>query len=474
MLHMIYGRTPKKVMSLINAISLALGLLINLPADAQGVKFQEGLTWKQLLKKAKEENKYIFVDCYTTWCGPCKAMDKEVYPDTSVGAILNDKFIAVKMQMDKTPKDNEAIQQSYQDAAFLADKYKVIMYPTYLFFSPNGTLVHKDHGLKQPPDFIAVVETALTPGRVYKDPFAEYDRLLSEYKNGEKNYSKLPYMVTKARDALQWGVADSLTKDYYKYLQKQPKRKIYTKENLEVIGNQITSSKDPFFHLFFPDGRKVNQVMGNIFYADNVVDRVIMLEDADPLLGKEGSETGVYHAEVANTPEPDWNKMFTTIKEKYDRKYAERNLLSAKIKWYGNYHRWPEWMAANIEKIEKFGVDTTNKLEDVDLNIVAWEIFMRSEDTSQINSAIRWMAGVARRNCCVPMGVKWDTYANLLHKAGRTDEALPWEQKAIQEAKDTNNKSDIKLFQATYQAMQSGLPTWAEHYAKIEKKATTE
>ncbi len=32
--------------------------------------------WKEVLAKAKAENKYIVVDCYTDWCGWCKVMDK--------------------------------------------------------------------------------------------------------------------------------------------------------------------------------------------------------------------------------------------------------------------------------------------------------------------------------------------------------------------------------------------------------------
>ena len=44
----------------------------------KGIHFVNGLSWQEVLQKAKAENKYIFVDCYATWCGPCKAMDKEV------------------------------------------------------------------------------------------------------------------------------------------------------------------------------------------------------------------------------------------------------------------------------------------------------------------------------------------------------------------------------------------------------------
>lgn len=38
-----------------------------------------GITFSQepldtLLHKAKEEGKLVFMDCYTSWCGPCKRL----------------------------------------------------------------------------------------------------------------------------------------------------------------------------------------------------------------------------------------------------------------------------------------------------------------------------------------------------------------------------------------------------------------
>ena len=45
-------------------------LLFSWNVFSQGIQFEIG-SWKEVLQKAKQENKLIFVDLYSTWCGPC-------------------------------------------------------------------------------------------------------------------------------------------------------------------------------------------------------------------------------------------------------------------------------------------------------------------------------------------------------------------------------------------------------------------
>lgn len=53
-------------------------------ASAQGIDFFHG-SYEEALKKARSENKGIFVDVYTSWCGPCKKMAREVFTQAGVG-----------------------------------------------------------------------------------------------------------------------------------------------------------------------------------------------------------------------------------------------------------------------------------------------------------------------------------------------------------------------------------------------------
>jgi len=105
-----------------NLIGIFL-LFSTLSVFAQGIEF-EHTSWSEAVKKAKAENKLIFVDVYTSWCGPCKVMATQVFTRSEIGATYNRGFVNVKIDAEK----GEGIA--------LAKKYEVKSYPTYLFINP--------------------------------------------------------------------------------------------------------------------------------------------------------------------------------------------------------------------------------------------------------------------------------------------------------------------------------------------------
>lgn len=101
------------------------------------LKMQE-IGFEDVLKKAKSENKMVFMDVYAVWCGPCKIMDKTTFSDSLVAKKFNTEFIAYKVNA-----EDVAGRQIVQ-------KYKVNAFPTYLFFSPEGELVNRLEGVFPP------------------------------------------------------------------------------------------------------------------------------------------------------------------------------------------------------------------------------------------------------------------------------------------------------------------------------------
>ena len=66
----------------------------------KGIDFQSG-SWQQVLDLAKTENKLIFLDLYASWCGPCKALKANTFPDASLGKFFNENFISYAADAEK-------------------------------------------------------------------------------------------------------------------------------------------------------------------------------------------------------------------------------------------------------------------------------------------------------------------------------------------------------------------------------------
>lgn len=112
-----------------------------------GMEFVEK-PFEELLAQAKAEDKVIFIDAYTTWCGPCKMMASKVFPDARVGTVYNERFINAKFDMEKG------------EGPELAKRYNVVAYPTYLFVNGDGDIVHKGLGYIPQDEFLALAEVA--------------------------------------------------------------------------------------------------------------------------------------------------------------------------------------------------------------------------------------------------------------------------------------------------------------------------
>ena len=119
-----------------NLLFATIGLLFSLSTFAQhassatGIKFNES-SWKEIVKKAKAEKKLIFMDAYTTWCGPCKMLQARVFPNKELGTFFNENFV------------NAAIDMETDEGVRLSSIYEVQGYPSLFFIDPNTGKVVK-------------------------------------------------------------------------------------------------------------------------------------------------------------------------------------------------------------------------------------------------------------------------------------------------------------------------------------------
>jgi thiol:disulfide interchange protein len=107
---------------------------VGLQAQAlMGIQFFEG-TFEQALKQAAREQKMVFVDAYASWCGPCKAMSRNVFTNYDVGVFFNATFVNLKVDWE-SPQGRK-----------LNAKYPLRAYPTLLYLNSSGELLSASEG----------------------------------------------------------------------------------------------------------------------------------------------------------------------------------------------------------------------------------------------------------------------------------------------------------------------------------------
>jgi thioredoxin-related protein len=377
-------------------------------------------------------------------------MEKEVFTVDSIASYMNSNFIAVRVQMDQSSKDDQQIKNWYKDAKQIDANYKIQAFPTFLFFAPDGRIVDKQTGFRQPDDFLPMVKKSGSLKETYKDSYAEYYALLESYKKGKKDLSEMPYMIKKARE-LADPLYSKLAKEYLDYLETLPKNKLFTKDNLDFLASIMTSS-NRFFPFFLSDRERMDQVMGSGWFAKGVVYRIIHEEEVLP-----------YLREMAlRLWPPSFEVIKANVASKFPQEYVDWAVGDAKVTWF-RYRDTSAFTDSYLQQVEKFGIDTADALQDVDLNNHLYMIvFPSCNDTNQLNRAIRLMEGVIRRNCCRSMAFVWDTYANLLYKAGRARDAIAWEEKALEQVKSKEFYSPgaIDNYAEVIDKMKNNIPTW--------------
>lgn len=408
-------------------------------AKGNGVQFIQGLSWEQIKTKARKENKQIFVDCYATWCGPCKIMDRDVYPLNIVGEVLNGQFISVKVQMDSTQNDPAAVRLLYPLARELEQKYHITALPTYIFFSPEGDAVHKSIGQQNPKEFIKTVKDATNPNnQLYtlfnnakrkRLPFSEYPALANRLKN-EFRENELAVEVGR------------MYKD--EYLDKLAERELFQKENVKFLAeySMLISSKDKLFKLAFTNPDRADSLRGYKGWADGLVNRTIIREQVEPVF---------YEAEKLGK-EPNWAKLEQQLAKCYNKELSITYTLDARVDWYERKQIWNSYFQYLKPHLARHDL---NKMNARHLHYCAWYVFKYSNDTSLIKEAINWMDILIAKSSKDLLWMVMDTKAYLLYKMKRQNEAIA----IVNRIREMFPQFD-RNYRETLEKMQKGEKIW--------------
>lgn len=183
------------------AMMAGIGIAAMSQTDFRHISYAEGL------EAAKAENKLLFVDFYTEWCGPCKQMMRDVFPQKEVGDFMNVRFVCLKIDAEKG------------EGQELAKRYNIRAYPTFLLINADDKEVGRREGGGSPSGFILAMERLL-------DPEQTPERFVARYESGErtpgliKAYAAyLKEDASNRRDVMvAWNAINAVVQDYFKDL----------------------------------------------------------------------------------------------------------------------------------------------------------------------------------------------------------------------------------------------------------------
>lgn len=125
---------------------------------------QDEIRWMSMneaLEAQKKVPKKIIMDVYTSWCGPCKLLDKNTFGNKDVIKFVNNNYYPVKFNAEGTEsityQNFTYTNPNYQEGRkgrnsqhLLANALKISGYPTIVFFKENGDLIQPIVGYKTP------------------------------------------------------------------------------------------------------------------------------------------------------------------------------------------------------------------------------------------------------------------------------------------------------------------------------------
>jgi thiol-disulfide isomerase/thioredoxin len=278
-------------------------------AQKEGIQFTQQ-NWNQVIIQAAKEDKIIFIDAYTDWCQPCKKMDKQVFPQKLVGDFYNKNFVNVKLDMEKGMGEE------------LKKKYDVFFFPTFLFLTADGTIVHRIAGYQSVPKLLELGKTAI-------DPSKRLSAFEERFENGERD-PKFLMQYTDVRRAAMDGTHNAIAETYL-----ATQKDWTTKENLKFIFAQVDDTDSKLFDYIlenkavFEKQFKVSRVAGkieNLIYQKVYDDQGnASLDELDRLFNK------VYEPKIAAQASSRF-KLNYFLEKKSSEKYAQEA-----VKYYKNF-----------------------------------------------------------------------------------------------------------------------------------------
>lgn len=201
-------------------------IIFAIGTHAQEIQF-ENMRLEEALLKAEKENKPIFIDCYTKWCGACKVMAKTAFKEKMVADFYNTNFINLKIDMEEEDKD------------IVNSIFKCTAFPTLLYINADKELMYVNLGALNGYQLVEIGKKAI-------DPNQNLLNIDEEYAKGNRDAKFLRSYIT-AKSAAGHEVKEAT--DYF--FTKCDLSNVFDKQGHDFFTSVITGVEHPGYKFYF-------------------------------------------------------------------------------------------------------------------------------------------------------------------------------------------------------------------------------
>ena len=294
-------------------------------------------------------------------------------------------------------------------------------YPTYLVFAPDGRIVHRLVGSRvDAKSFITDVSASF-------DSTRQYYALLDQYKNGRRDTAFLHKVAMACLNAYDITGGEPVANSWL-----ATQSDLFSQDALYLQASFTRKGTDKYFSTFTDHPAEVDKVLAPGF-AEMKVRNIYLGE--------------VPARQPGDSRPPDWAAFHKKIAARLP---AQADELTARVKvnYYMGKKDWPGFEKAIVAYMKTYN----DKMTIDELNNIAWSVFQGCPDMTCVSDILDWSKRLKDDNSSAFV----DTYANILYKLGKKDDAIALETKAVSLASDPDKPG----LQETLDKMKKGEKTW--------------
>ena len=353
-----------------------------------GIKFGKQ-SFAKTLEQAKKENKLIFLDAFASWCGPCKLLDKNVFPKKEVGDYFNANFLNLHIDMEK----GEGIE--------IAKKYSIYSYPTLLFIDGDGKVVYKAAGYMSPQELISIAKEAVNPENTLENKIAKFEA-------GEKDPEFLMGLI-KNTYATDFSLAQKVATRYFQTRTDAT----YSKEEAGMLLFFTKTIDDDLYKIFTAKKAELSTQIPESYLAE--YDKKLKLN------------TVLQKSFDANTQSINESTFLAEGTKIYGEKEAKQLLNKINMDLFFTQKKYDDYAKSALNYYQNpkdFATD--------ELNNVAWNFYLYVTDKTLLTQVTQLcLEGIKKEE----NSQNTDTLANIYYKLGDNKNAKLWAKKSIEIAK---------------------------------------